>query len=175
MRKIALHTLLISSITLAQIVIPSCYAAEALFSPARGDEAFTRMYKMIAEAKNSVKITIYSWSEAGLRDSIKTALKNGASVQIVLHPPLTTKATVKTWIEELEALGAVFKKANMNMHEKFLIVDGDKLVNSSANISSGARRKYSENWVFFNQNNSEKEKKIIQEFIHEFSVMWKLS
>jgi phosphatidylserine/phosphatidylglycerophosphate/cardiolipin synthase-like enzyme len=176
MKKIVFNSLLLCSITLTNLTCSNTSsAAEALFSPARGDEAFTRMYQMISEAKTSVKLTIYSWSEAGLRDSIKTALKNGVSVQVVLHPPLAAKASVKTWVEELEALGAIFKKANMNMHEKFLIVDGTSLVNSSANISSGARRKYSENWVFFNQTNSEKEKKLIQEFIHEFSIMWNIS
>jgi phosphatidylserine/phosphatidylglycerophosphate/cardiolipin synthase-like enzyme len=176
MKKNIFNTVLIYSLLGAGLTTSTgLKAAEALFSPARGDEAFNRMYSMIAEAKKSVKMTIYSWSEAGLKDAIKTALNNGVSVQIVLHPPLAAKASIKTWVEELEGLGAVFKKANMNMHEKFLIIDGEKLVNSSANISSGARRKYSENWVFFNLSHSEKESKLIQEFIHEFSLMWNVS
>lgn len=147
-------------------------SATALFSPQSGDLAFEKMYDMISNAKNKVSMTVYSWSEAGLRDAIEKAVDNGAKVRVVLHPSLASKSSVKKWVKELELKGATFKKADMKMHEKFIIVDDDQLVNSSANMSSGARSRYSENWIFFDKDNAKFEANLVKQFTHEFALMW---
>ena len=74
------------------------------------------------------------------------ALKGGAQVKIVLHPPLLRRTISK--VKKLEDAGAEVKIAKYNMHEKYVIVDGKWMVNSSANMSGGAKTRYSEAFVY---------------------------
>ena len=50
-------------------------------------------------------------------------------------------------IEPLEEDCAEFKYTNKTMHEKFVIVDDEYMINSSANFSGGAITRYSENFI----------------------------
>lgn len=143
----------------------------ALFSPHQGQEAFETIYKTLNSAKKKVYITIYSWSNSKIQESFKTAIANGAELKIVLHPSLAKKKRVIDFSTELESLGAEVKIAKMNMHEKFLIVDDEFLLNTSANLSGGAEKKYSENFIF-HSNTSSAGKKLIREFNDEFAILW---
>lgn len=146
----------------------------AMFSPWEGTAAFDKMYKAIAGAKHEAKVTVYSWSDSGFDKAIETAVLNGANVRIVLHPDLGKEPNTQAKIAKLEAIKskgkASFKIAPRNMHEKFAIVDGTYLVNSSANMSNGAKTKYSENFVFMTGPDF-----IIDNFENEFAVLWNSS
>ena len=143
----------------------------ALFSPHQGDEAFNKIYEKIENAKEYVYLTIYSWSDKKVADAIKIALTNDAKVRIVLHKPLYKKSRVKEMVREIELLGAQVKISNQNMHEKFLIVDDKELMNSSANLSTGARTKYSENFIF-HDNRTDQGVDLINEFKREFAILF---
>ncbi len=154
------------------------YGAEAgfsaLFSPHQGEEAFQRIYDRVGAAKSKVYATIYSWSDSKVRDAFKEALNNNSEVKIILHPSLSKKKRVIGYINELEGLGADVKIAKMNMHEKFIIVDDQWLMNSSANMSGGAKSRYSENFIF-HKGDSVSMKKLVNEFNDEFAVLWNSS
>lgn len=149
---------------------------EVLMSPTQGKKAFKRMYNMIREAKESVSVTVYSWSDSGFTKALKETLKkeNPPIVRVALKKSLFKKQQKN--IEELERLGAMFKSAKIELHEKFIIADGQELVNSSANMSGGAKNKYSENFIFFKTDKDETKtsdiKSIIQEFEKEFAIIW---
>lgn len=146
----------------------------AMFSPWEGKEAFDKMYKIISAAKEDVKVSVYSWSDKEFDAALEAAAKNGATVRVVLHPDLAKKETMLsryTALEQLKAKGKIsFKQAPRNMHEKFVIVDNESLVNSSANMSNGAKTSYSENFVFLTA-----PAHIIENFQNEFAVMWNSS
>jgi phosphatidylserine/phosphatidylglycerophosphate/cardiolipin synthase-like enzyme len=146
----------------------------ALFSPHQGEQAFKEIYKNIGGAKSKVYATIYSWSDSKVKDAFIKALENEAEVKIILHPSLAKKKRVIDYSTELEKLGADVKIAKMNMHEKFLIVDDQWLMNSSANMSGGAKSRYSENFVF-HTNKTAAGKKLMDEFNDEFAVLWNSS
>lgn len=143
----------------------------AMFSPWEGVQAFDKMYKAIASAKQDAKVTVYSWSDSGFDKAIEDAVRNGVNVRVVLHPDLAADANTKSKVAKLEGLQgkgkAAFKIAPRNMHEKFALIDGDYLVNSSANMSGGAKTKYSENFVFLSGPDF-----ILDNFENEFSVLW---
>jgi phosphatidylserine/phosphatidylglycerophosphate/cardiolipin synthase-like enzyme len=148
---------------------------EVYMSPTQGKEAFEKMYDMIKEAKDSVNVTVYSWSDAGFTKALRSTLSknNPPIVRVVLKKSLFTKH--KKTIEELEKMGAMFKSAKIELHEKFIIADGEKLVNSSANMSGGAKNKYSENFIFFNKKDESNKSDItviLQEFEKEFALIW---
>lgn len=147
---------------------------DALFSPHEGDEAFKRTYEIIASAKKYAHVSVYSWSDSGLDQAIEAALKNGAKVRVVLHPDLKDSKKVVDVVPKLEKLGAEFKIAAMNMHEKFSLVDDVAVVNTSANFSNGAKNKYSENFIYHElaKDNSEALKSLLKEFKREFVILW---
>lgn len=143
----------------------------AMFSPWEGTQAFDKMYKAITNAKSDAWITVYSWSDSGFDKAIEDAVKNGVDVKVVLHPDLAKDERTKAKVTKLEGLQgkgkAAFKVAPRNMHEKFVVIDGQWVVNSSANMSGGAKTKYSENFVFFTGPGF-----IIDNFENEFAVLW---
>lgn len=147
---------------------------DALFSPHEGEEAFKRTYEIISNAKNYAHISVYSWSDSGLDQAIENALKNGAKVRVVLHPDLKDSKKVVDVVPKLEKLGAEFKIAAMNMHEKFSLVDDVAVVNTSANFSNGAKNKYSENFVYheLSKENSDTLKSLLRDFKNEFVILW---
>ena len=128
------------------------FKTSALFSPHQGEKAFKKIYSSIKQAEKFVYITIYSWSDMDLDKAIKQALskENKPSIKVVISPHLWRgkRERLAPRIEKLERLGAEFKVAIKDMHEKFTLVDDKKLVNTSANFSWGARTRYSENFIF---------------------------
>ncbi len=155
----------------SQRVPASDAVTSAMFSPWEGTAAFDKMYKAIATAKDEVKVTVYSWSDSGFDKALEAAVLNGANVKVVLHPDLAKEPNTLAKVTKLEGIKskgrAAFKVAPRNMHEKFAIVDGGFVVNSSANMSNGAKTKYSENFVFMNGPDF-----IIDNFENEFAVLW---
>ncbi len=141
------------------------------FSPHEGAEAFEIIYKKVNKSQKYVYATIYSWSDKGITDSFKEALEKGIEVKIVLHPSLAKKSRIQKVATELEALGAELKIAKMNMHEKFFLIDDNFLLNSSANMSGGAKNRYSENFIFHSDESSEG-KTLINQFKKEFAILW---
>lgn len=146
----------------------------AMFSPWQGTQAFDKMYKAIAGAKHEAKVTVYSWSDSGFDKAIEDAVKAGVNVKVVVHPDLAKEAGTIAKVAKLEGLQgkgkAAFKMAPRNMHEKFAVIDGEYVVNSSANMSGGAKTKYSENFVFLTGPQF-----LIENFENEFAVLWNSS
>ncbi len=162
-------------LTFLSLMSVASFAADsgfyALFSPHQGQEAFNTIYKQMRNANKKIYLTVYSWSDTKVKDALLDALDNNVEVKIVLHRPLGKKAKVMNMVRELELAGADVKLAHQNMHEKFYIIDDEILMNSSANMSNGARTKYSENFVF-HTNKSQQGEDLIKEFNREFKIMF---
>ncbi len=146
----------------------------ALFSPTRGAQAFAHMYQAISVAREYAHVTVYSWSDANFDKALMAAAKNGAKVRVVIHPTLKNTATLMTRFKNLEKVGVEIKISPINMHEKFIIVDGIYMVNSSANMSNGAKTKYAESFIFLD-NSADENKLLINDFINEFTILWNSS
>lgn len=146
----------------------------SMFSPWEGKEAFARMYAHIANAKHDVKVTVYSWSDTGFDKALEAAAANGVNIKVVLHPDLAKKPALLEKAKKMESTKArgkiAFKVAPRNMHEKFSVIDSEILVNTSANMSNGAKVSYSENFVFMSGPTY-----LIENFENEFAVLWNSS
>lgn len=148
---------------------------EAMMSPTKGKEAFERIYTLIREAKKDINITIYSWSDKGLSAVLKEVMdrEDPPILRVVMKKGVFEKQA--DLIAELEKKGAMFKKAKIELHEKFVLVDDNQLLNSSANMSGGAKYKYNENFVFFDARGEAKNSDVvslIKDFRQEFAVIW---
>lgn len=166
-------------ITIISLTSSLSYAGKsyALFSPKEGKKAFSKLYGYIGDSNSYVHASVYSWSDSSFDKSIEEALKNGSDVKIVLHPSLYKKSKIKSKVKKLEAAGAKFKVSVKNMHEKFVLIDDRYLINSSANMSNGAKYRYNENFVFHEKDDNYDQDidSIFNEFKHEFTVLWNSS
>lgn len=181
--------------TLALSMSLSAFSSEnfkTYFAPYQGAEAFDEMFTKISNAKEYAYITVYSWSMRNrLEDSIEAACKNGAKVYVVLNNDQTEsradreagrfKKMVKVKqdiIEPLEENCAEFKYTNKTMHEKFVVVDDEYVINSSANFSGGAITRYSESFISFTDNKdiaNESGEGLIKAIKEEFEVLFNYS
>lgn len=128
------------------------YYPRPYFSPHGGgaDAAAERINK----AKETIDIAMYSISTSGpIWEALKKATQRGVRVRIILNKgsskkSFTAKATA------LENIGVHVFKVTRTMHEKFALFDSGtwyrrKLLNGSANWSTGAETRYSENTVLY--------------------------
>ena len=161
-----IQKILVASLITVFHVTGWAFSYEVMHTPHQGAEAFGTIFERIETAQESVKLTVYSWSQKGLDNALETAALNGVQVRVVLHPPLVKKKAAS--IEHLESVGVEFKQAFQNMHEKFAVIDGEFLMNTSANYSNGAKNSYSENFVFI-QNPP---KGLMTQFQREFAILW---
>lgn len=150
------------------------FDVSSLFSPDEGADAFTKIFDKIENAQSEVLITIYSWSMGQIKTSVERACENGAQVKILMASRHENKR--EDTIQQLDALECVdIKVSPKNMHEKIVIVDDQFAVNTSANFSPGARSKYNENFIFFEDFDPMTTSEIdcaIKDLKQEFSILW---
>jgi len=158
-------------------------ATEVIFSPAPAEAShLVRIAKEIDQAKTSVDIAIYSYSDAKITDALARAVARGVKVRFVYNDAptdarLSAALLASSTSGKLEASGVNVRFINKIMHHKFMIVDGPRdeiaraktahLVTGSANWTSSAARTYDENTVIF-QNQEE----LVLRFQREFDNMW---
>ena len=155
------------------------YAGEptALFSPQDGPKAFAQVFSMIRNAKEYVHLVVYSWRGTDLAKALEDAAKSPSKpkIRLVLHDSVAKNSKNQKKFKELQALGVEFKRAKMNMHEKFVLVDGRFLVNPSANMTDSAANDYSEAFTFFTDDpeaQGNPQRQLINDFRQEFTVLW---
>ncbi len=125
---------------------------QAYFSPNGGAADATA--DAIDAARDTLDIGMYSISTSGtIWDALKRAIDRGVVVRVVLHNATSSN---RRKADALEGIGAHVFRVSRTMHQKFALVDAEtwyrrKLVNGSANWSTSAETKYSENTVVFNR------------------------
>lgn len=164
-------------IFLSIVLTANAYSkVESFFTPHQGKQGFGKIYQEIENADDSVSITIYSWSAVGLEKALEKALSNKQiTARIVLHPKLIKKQSILDKVEKLKKLGASFKVSTKDMHEKFVIIDDELVMNTSGNFSNGAQNKYSENLVFHYDDGEVFIQELIDSFQNEFEILWNYS
>lgn len=174
---------------LAEIVAGLCIApspgnAEVIFSPKPHAEShLARVAALIDGAKESVDVAVYSFSDAGIMDSIERAIERGVHVRVIYEPARDeAKDPDGTRSAALEAAGADVRFINKIMHHKYAIIDGPRevlsqdstdegvLVTGSGNWSNSAGTRYDENTVITFGN-----AELNMRFQKEFNHMWKHS
>lgn len=123
---------------------------KAYFSPNGGGAGATA--ERIDEAQESIDIAMYSISTSGpIWEALKRATARGVRVRLILNDGSGANASKA---RGLENLGVHVFTTSRTLHEKFALFDAGiwyrrKLVNGSANWSTGAETRYSENTVVY--------------------------
>ncbi len=160
--------------------------AEVVFSPQAYDQShLAKVQTLIAGAKESIDIAMYSFSDAGISSAIEAAAARGVKIRFLFETggddsrkPVLTIQNTKSW--QLEKRGADVRFVNKIMHHKFMIVDGPRdamdhangarIVTGSANWSSGAATRYDENTLFLSG-----EPELALRLQREFNTLWEHS
>lgn len=135
-----------------------------IFSPQVAAQSHTaEIAKVIATAKKSIDIAMYSYSDAGVGTALADAVKRGVKVRFVFETAgedrkLMGTALTNSKSGKLETAGVDVRWVNKIMHHKFMIVDGPRddlaaaktatVVSGSGNWSGGAATIYDENTLF---------------------------
>lgn len=167
-------------------LIPSGGGAQidVMFSPLPAAESHNaRVAKLITEAKESVDIAIYSYSDAGIAAALRGAKSRGVKIRFLFETANEDKgitdpaARASSKSGRIEADGIDVRYVNKILHHKFLIVDGPrddkakaataKIAMGSANWSGTAATVFDENTMFI-QNSAE----LAARYQQEFDALW---
>jgi len=169
---------------LRRAVTDSCVAAtvsemDVIFSPQDyWNSHLGELHGLLDEAKASIDIAMYSFSDGGLMDTLERAVDRGVQVRLIFNSALKDKKDPSgTRSARLEAMGVDVRYVNKIMHHKYAIIDGPQwsveeattgiLVSGSGNWSYSAGTKYDENTVFHYGN-----ARLNLLFQQEFNHMW---
>ena len=142
-------------------------SVDVIFSPQPAASTHTvRIAQLIADARYSVDVAMYSFSDAEVARALEAAVARGVKVRMIFETAgedtrLTGDAKANSKSGRLESKGIDVRYVNKIMHHKFVIVDGPrdvksrartaKVASGSANWSGGAGTKYDENTMFFSK------------------------
>lgn len=135
-----------------------------IFSPQPAAQSHNaEVAKTIGQAKSSIDIAMYSFSDSGISAALDAAVERGVKVRFIFETAnddrkLTGSALTSSRSGKLEAMGVDVRWVNKIMHHKLMIVDGPRndadaastatIVSGSGNWSSGAATVYDENTMF---------------------------
>lgn len=102
-------------------------------------DALNRLTQLIRTAKKTVKVAMFTWTHPDLTEAIIEAHKRGVDVEIVIDRQ-TSKGASRVSYERLCKSGLKIgtNRGNQLLHHKFAYIDGETLINGSANWTRAA-------------------------------------
>jgi phosphatidylserine/phosphatidylglycerophosphate/cardiolipin synthase-like enzyme len=143
-------------------------SVENYFSPqGGGHEAVARL---ISQAKQYIQIAMYSISpgQVAMWNPLADAVKRGVKCYVILEKANST--AMKPKATALENIGCDVRFVSGTMHQKFAVVDGKHVTTGSANWSTGAEQKYSENITIYRDYLG-----VAKDYSDEFVRLWNRS
>lgn len=158
--------LLLSGWIAAETLVGDLGDTEVYYSPKGGTaEAIA---KVIDTADESIDVAMYSMSnDAPIFTALEKAVDRGVKVRVILNGANGKNRSIS---EGLESIGVDVLYVKATQHNKFAIVDGKTLINSSGNWSRGAANKYSENYVIYKDHLG-----LVDAFQEEFDLLYSRS
>jgi mitochondrial cardiolipin hydrolase len=136
-----------------------------IFSPKGGTSK--ELARLIKAAKKEIVVAVYAFSSKYLGQALSAALKRGVKIRIILDGDNARKAySIDEWLvgEGIEVRFITVKGGNM--HHKFMLIDGKRLVTGSYNYTNESEFRNHEAAIFTNN------KALIQSFAAEFESLW---
>lgn len=121
---------------------------QTYFSPASAlDQTLVHEIKA---AQKSIDLAIYTFSSPLIRDELLTAQKRGVKLRLIVRRAI--ESMTPGFVKDLADAGAEIRWVTKINHHKFVLIDGETLLNSSGNFSETAlQRSYDENLVVCTQ------------------------
>lgn len=138
--------------------------AEAFFSP--GEECICRLVALLASAKRSLDICVFTVTDDRITNAILSAHQRGVAIRIITDDDKSHD--LGSDVERLAAAGITVRmdRSTFHMHHKFAIVDGTLLLNGSFNWTRSASTNNQENFIIVS------DKRLLTAFAREFEKLW---
>ena len=136
-----------------------------IFSPKGGTSK--ELSRLIKAAKKGIVVAVYAFSSKYLGQALSGALKRGLKIRIILDGDNARKAySIDEWLagEGIEVRFITVKGGNM--HHKFMLIDGKRLITGSYNFTNESEFRNYEAAIFSGH------KGLIQAFAAEFERLW---
>jgi len=139
--------------------------AEAWFSP--GDDCAHRIAQLIAHARKSVDIAVFTITDDRISEAILQAHRKGVELRIATDDEKA--GDLGSDIPRLRAAGVPVRmdRSEFHMHHKFAIFDGEHLLTGSYNWTRGASRDNEENFLVTG------DPRLVAAFARTFERLWK--
>lgn len=151
---------------------------KTLFAPE--DDVKREILSTLKEAKKTVDISMYSFSDENVRAFLKELGEDaqglsGKKIRIRLlldGKQFKTEGQKKicNWCDLLELSGVDVRRLNISNHQKFAVIDGENLLTGSGNWSHSAFTRYDEDLL-----SVKGPSQMVDEFQREFDYLWKYS
>lgn len=160
----------ITALDWLQDVIKLLYASEneikadAYFSP--GDECLHRIRRLIAEARQTLDICVFTITDNRIVQRLEEAHERGITIRIISDDDKSLD--LGSDLDHLARIGIQCRldRTTAHMHHKFAIADHDLLLSGSYNWTRSAATENDENIVVINN------PKIVRIFAEKFEQMW---
>jgi phosphatidylserine/phosphatidylglycerophosphate/cardiolipin synthase-like enzyme len=125
-----------------------------------------KLVEQINSAEESIDVAIYSFSSNEIAEALINAKERGVEVRVVFdYLQASAEYSVDEFIES-EGIKIKIKKDSGAMHNKFCIIDGEKVLTGSYNYSANANERNDENLVFLI------DEVLAREYSSEFNELW---
>lgn len=141
--------------------------AQVYFCPE--DFCSEQLISQINSANKTIDIAIYSFTHDGIAEAIIGAKNRGVKVRVVFdYLQAAGQYSVDELIES-EGIEIKIRKQTGAMHNKFCVIDGEKVLTGSFNYSSNADEKNDENLILLI------DEELAKAYSSEFEEIWSQS
>jgi phosphatidylserine/phosphatidylglycerophosphate/cardiolipin synthase-like enzyme len=112
---------------------PAMAAFKTYFSPI--DNLPSVILEEVSQAQKSIDISIYTFNSVSLREALVEMVKKNPALQVRIVIRADNKVEIQEFVQHLADQKIELRYVTKTNHHKFIIVDGKKLINSSANFS----------------------------------------
>jgi cardiolipin hydrolase len=136
-----------------------------IFSPKGGTSK--ELAWLIKGAKKEIVVAVYAFSSKYLGQGLSGALKRGVKIRVILDGDNARKAySIDEWLTGEGIDVRYITVRGGNMHHKFMLIDGKRLITGSYNFTNESEFRNYEAAIFTNN------KVLIQSFAAEFERLW---
>ena len=102
-------------------------------------QAVQHLQKLLAEAKKSIQVAMFTWTHHSLATSVIQASERGVKVQVVIDNNAGKGSSAKiVKLFKQKGIDVSLSRGDGLLHHKFLLIDQNLLINGSANWTKNA-------------------------------------
>jgi phosphatidylserine/phosphatidylglycerophosphate/cardiolipin synthase-like enzyme len=130
------------------------------------DNCSANLISEINSAEKSIDIAVYSFTNTSISDALIEAKNRGVEVRVIFdYLQASSEYSVDELLENKE-ISVKIKKGSGSMHNKFIIIDNEKVLTGSYNYSKNADERNDENLIYI------LDKLLASEYQAEFNEIW---
>ena len=163
-RYICIFAFILLFLIFTHIVLTDEVEVQVLFSPS--DDCAAQIFRCLNEAQKSIDVAMYYFTNRILAQALVKAKGRGVKVRVYLDDSQRDEKYSKGRYLEGKGINVKYEDGVGLMHDKFCIIDDDKVTTGSFNWTVSADLKNDENLLIIHS------RKIAGEYRKQFEKLW---